>query len=530
MKTNPQAKRNATKLYEKVTKNNNVETHLQAFPCTSPPYNQFDMICNSCLEEQPCSFIGLRLFDISTIDGGLVYGPYFPDTKKDDILRSCRSRRFNRKPYSPGAKNYASNQIRSTLRRVLKLLMDARPYYNDEIIQQYYAEGYKHLCDTCSTSIFDKHYICASCGMEICIACYDDLRNKIEGAHTHPKSADNKHARAEFILFSKSAKKSNSALIDSTISEDGRSLMHSDKMDNYQDASPMVTTSLDTSSIGDQYDNSYINAATGSNNQLPGDANSPIGCADNLNSPYVYVNEPRGVVTPTYISSPHSSQSTVTDQSLYFDCDNQLPPLTDIAPGARQSTISSSNSIGSDRSNVTSFSPTFRDIETSSSIDLDSYSILSVNDGVGSALWNQLYRPCTRADILDNVQTNLSTYDNNLLQPVISPDEVYEEPMYYAKDEHYSLFDYDWTPPSQQVDYISERIQWDYSDFYGDYFSHGYYNADNFEFGQNPIGFYYPNPQAEYLVSLCSQRYTSADLRDGSVLYHDALDVKEELL
>ncbi|KAG2202152.1 hypothetical protein INT47_008124 [Mucor saturninus] len=469
--------------------------------------------------------IRLRLFDISTIDGGLVYGPYFPDTKKDDILRSCRSRRFNRKPYSPGAKNYASNQIRSTLRRVLKLLMDARPYYNDEVIQQYYAEGYKHLCDTCSTSIFNKHYT--------------------EGAHTHPKSADNKHARAEFILFSKSAKKSNSALLESTISEDGDSLMDSDEMNNSQGTAPMVSTSLDTSSIGDQYDNSYINAATGPKNQLPGDANSPIGCADNLNSPYVDVNEPRCVGTPTYISSPHSSQSPTTGQPLYLDCDHQLSPLTDSAPSARQSTISSSNSIGSvplpsdssyssDRSNVTSCSPAFRPTEASSSTDLDSYSMPSVNDGVGSALWNQLYRPCTRADILDNVQTNLSTYDNNLLQPVISPDKIYEEPKYYAKDEHYSLFEYDWTTFSQQVDYISECTQRYYSGFYADYFSDGY-DADDFEFGQNPHGVYYPSRsptlQADYFqVSSYSQRFTSADLRDGSELYYDDIDVKEELL
>ncbi|KAI7877879.1 uncharacterized protein EV154DRAFT_472170 [Mucor mucedo] len=233
-----------------ITKSSNVEIHLQAGPCTSPPYNQFDMICNSCAEEQPCSFMGLRGFEISTIDGSLVYGPYFPETKKNDLLHSSRSLRFNGKPYSPGAKKYALNQIRSTLRKVLERQKDARSYYNNKAVQRDHTEGYRHLCDTCSTTIFNKHYVCASCAMEICIECYDDLQNMTEGIHTHPKSTNNKHARAEFVLFSKFAKKSISTLLKSTIPKAARSLMRKVKKENDPSAAAMVTTSHDTISTG----------------------------------------------------------------------------------------------------------------------------------------------------------------------------------------------------------------------------------------------------------------------------------------
>lgn len=243
MKTK-QGKRNSTKPFKTVKKNQNVEIHLQAGPCTSPPYNQFNMVCNNCAEDQPCSFMGLRGFEISTTDGSLVYGPYFPETKKQDLLNNCRSLRFNGKPYSPSARKYALNQIRSTLRKVLDRQKLVRSHNTNVAIQRDHVEGYRHLCDICFTSIFNHHYVCAYCAMEICIDCYDSLNNTTHGLHRHPNSSNQEHAKAEFVLFSKFSKQTIAALYKTTTSKAGLSIKSKARTNDDRVVHPMPSTSL----------------------------------------------------------------------------------------------------------------------------------------------------------------------------------------------------------------------------------------------------------------------------------------------
>lgn len=217
MKSKQQPNRIYTKPFKTIPRN--VKIHLQAGSCTSIPYSQFKMRCQSCTQGEPCSFINLRGFKVSNVDGKLVYGPYFPATENPDLLHRCRSLRFKTKPYSRSAKSYALKKIRSTLQKALKRQMDVLLHKSNKPIQRDHIEGYRHMCDSCSTSIFIHHYVCAHCAIEICIDCYEGLNSKIDGVHTSSMPSKKEHSQSEFVLFSKLSENSIFDLIGNTAME-----------------------------------------------------------------------------------------------------------------------------------------------------------------------------------------------------------------------------------------------------------------------------------------------------------------------
>lgn len=192
MKLKQQLNRTCSKLFKTIRRDSKVEIHLQAGPCTGLPYNQFKSFCQSCEQGEQCSFINLRGYIISTTDGSLVYGPYFPATEKPDLLHRCKSLRFNTKPHSRGANSYALKKIRSTS-KVIKTPNGCILTQTNKPIQRDHIEGYCHMCDTCYTRNFIHHYICAYCAVGTCIDCYESLNDTLSGCHSNPVFSEKEH-------------------------------------------------------------------------------------------------------------------------------------------------------------------------------------------------------------------------------------------------------------------------------------------------------------------------------------------------
>ncbi|KAG0780285.1 hypothetical protein G6F22_010169 [Rhizopus arrhizus] len=73
-------------------------------------------------------------------------------------------------------------------------------------IRRQFIEGYSHACDKCLTSIFNLHYVCATCSYEVCPKCFSD-KNWKNCLRTIPHSPDH------FLLYKKYSKKSNKEII-----------------------------------------------------------------------------------------------------------------------------------------------------------------------------------------------------------------------------------------------------------------------------------------------------------------------------
>ncbi|CAF5053595.1 unnamed protein product, partial [Rotaria magnacalcarata] len=70
------------------------------------------------------------------------------------------------------------------------------------IVWKQYMAGWREVCDECSTTLFNYHYMCKECGYMLCIECSNELsqinsekRKKIKRLCTH----DNTYSLSEFF-------------------------------------------------------------------------------------------------------------------------------------------------------------------------------------------------------------------------------------------------------------------------------------------------------------------------------------------
>ncbi|KAG2229914.1 hypothetical protein INT48_008295 [Thamnidium elegans] len=193
---------------------------VQDKPCNNPPFDKFNASCRGCEEEESCSFMGLRGFKVSKKTGKLLHGPYFPPTKKYNPLRRLKSLRFNTEPPSQKAPSYAMNKIKSAFHKILLRQKDAlsKDFLNAPIRREN-PEGYRHFCDSCYTSLFNYHFICSTCALEICPECFDKLSTTTSDDALLDCIKGDKHLKEEFVSVSKLPSDSMKQLIRTTTPE-----------------------------------------------------------------------------------------------------------------------------------------------------------------------------------------------------------------------------------------------------------------------------------------------------------------------
>jgi hypothetical protein len=139
--------------------------------------------CKPCQEpearEENCLFKDFRAFHCH--ETGLRFGYFFPDAIQQRSPLSHSSKRFNQnKPYDPEDRTYLKSKLRDILKETFA--QDQPPIHHRAKSQQQSLlrkgfEGYRHVCDICLTSIFNYHYFCPACAIDICLHCYSRWRH-----------------------------------------------------------------------------------------------------------------------------------------------------------------------------------------------------------------------------------------------------------------------------------------------------------------------------------------------------------------
>lgn len=197
---------------------------IQDKSCTEHPFHKFNEHCRSCENNGPCSFKGLRGFKISKKTKSLLHGPYFPPTNKVDPLQHLKSERFTSTTFSSplsstsstspvSAAAYTIKKIKSAFNSILQRQKTITNI--NKPIRRENPEGDRHFCDYCYTSLFNYHYVCSVCALEICPDCYRELNTTSEDELLTCKNGI-KHHPDEFVLLSKLIEESMDYLIQST--------------------------------------------------------------------------------------------------------------------------------------------------------------------------------------------------------------------------------------------------------------------------------------------------------------------------
>ncbi|KAI8875634.1 hypothetical protein K501DRAFT_289279 [Backusella circina FSU 941] len=145
--------------------------------------NQYEEIeqlvkCKSCLDpaaaEVDCFFKDFRAF--RQHKGSLRFGYFFPDAIQQRSPLSHSSKRFNKnKPYDATDRHYLKSKLRDILKETIA--HDQPTFHHRtksyKVLQRKDFEEYRHVCDICSTTIFNFHYVCPGCAIDICLHCYN---------------------------------------------------------------------------------------------------------------------------------------------------------------------------------------------------------------------------------------------------------------------------------------------------------------------------------------------------------------------
>jgi hypothetical protein len=93
------------------------------------------------------------------------------------------SKRFNQhKPYDPADRTYLKANLRDILKQSFaqnQPICKGRGKPQRAVLREGF-EGYRHVCDICLTSIFNCHYFCPGCTIDVCLNCYNnwnDVKN-----------------------------------------------------------------------------------------------------------------------------------------------------------------------------------------------------------------------------------------------------------------------------------------------------------------------------------------------------------------
>ncbi|CEI88760.1 hypothetical protein RMCBS344292_03138 [Rhizopus microsporus] len=190
-----------TEIEECLRQQKRIKLEIQQLPCRKLKLNYSNstaIYCGNCTRKKgDCSFVDLRAFKVEA-DNTLTYGPYFPSATTEDPLKAKLAIAVKPKPPASTAKQYIQQYIEPVLRQIVDDEEQLITALSDElsVINRKFVGGYGHNCDSCLTSIFNYHYICATCAYEICPSCFKDakLMRCLHCIH---------HTPNHFVLFSK---------------------------------------------------------------------------------------------------------------------------------------------------------------------------------------------------------------------------------------------------------------------------------------------------------------------------------------
>ncbi|KAG0168730.1 hypothetical protein DFQ30_004394 [Apophysomyces sp. BC1015] len=159
--------------------NDNFEIEAQNVQCRGTAYKNIPNRCKSCISKKAdvCRFAKLRAFRKDNKH----YEPYFVSTEVPDQIRS-RTRHDIRTP-AKSLQRHLLKTIRSAFLQMIGKDIDLIKKHEAVLRRRPPMTNVRHRCDICLTSIFNMHWICGVCGLEICNDCYEsdwDLKpNKV---------------------------------------------------------------------------------------------------------------------------------------------------------------------------------------------------------------------------------------------------------------------------------------------------------------------------------------------------------------
>ncbi|KAI8384472.1 uncharacterized protein BYT42DRAFT_562644 [Radiomyces spectabilis] len=127
--------------------------------------------CKACVskKEAVCLFDHFRAFKKGA-SGDPIYNPYFPSTSAPDTLQAVPCRVMIGSDRDQ--KKYILRTIRSAFVKLLEQDLALYDRYRATVRRRPPVLHMLHLCDFCAAAIFNIHWMCAVCGMDICPDCF----------------------------------------------------------------------------------------------------------------------------------------------------------------------------------------------------------------------------------------------------------------------------------------------------------------------------------------------------------------------
>lgn len=156
-------------------------------PYDCKPYN----MCRACTRLNPvdCRFYKIRGFDCSDKSGRI---PHFVNYHGPDTL--SKYFKHGRIRHVQRQRRHLLSNIRKGLYKLLQADVKERKQHGSKVRRRPPTEGDRHMCDLCSTTLFNAHYMCAVCGLDMCPWCYNQQEWSVKSSRcTYHRLHDKSH-------------------------------------------------------------------------------------------------------------------------------------------------------------------------------------------------------------------------------------------------------------------------------------------------------------------------------------------------
>lgn len=148
----------------------NQHLQVQTGSCRSSQYKQYDK-CRSCLDQlvKDCRFKQFRAFADDDTEGASLH---FVSFSGEDGLQQAKRPKITKKEQH---RKYAIKTIRGAVAKILEDEDAEVQRWGGKVRRRTPQVNERHICDGCQTTIFNFHYMCAMCGVDLCTACHEKL-------------------------------------------------------------------------------------------------------------------------------------------------------------------------------------------------------------------------------------------------------------------------------------------------------------------------------------------------------------------